>query len=325
MDQQTEKIFTIGSEQEFNDLSLQIFRHQYLNNQVYRQYVNNLRVAPESVRHYSGVPFLPIEFFKSHQIIAGRDTKPEQVFVSSGTTNQSTSMHYIADIGLYEKSFLRGFEHFYGPPEQYIILALLPSYLERGNSSLIYMAEKLINKTGHPESGFYLKHNDDLLSILKNHDRKVILLGVTFALLDLAEEASVRQPDLIILETGGMKGRRKELVREEVHQILSNAFQVAVVHSEYGMTELLSQAYSKGNGVFHTPPWLKVMVRDVIDPLSMAGHEKTGGLNIIDLANVHSCSFIATQDLGKTHSDGSFEVLGRFDSSDIRGCNLMVE
>jgi phenylacetate-coenzyme A ligase PaaK-like adenylate-forming protein len=325
VDQLPEKIFTIGSEQEFNDLSLKIFRHQYLNNPVYRQYVDYIRIAPASVKHYSAVPFLPIEFFKSHQILTGGGTKSQQVFVSSGTTNQLTSSHYIADVGLYEESFLEAFNYFYGSPEQYILLALLPSYLERGNSSLIYMVEKLIKKTGHPASGFYLRHNEQLLNILQNHDRKVILLGVTFALLDLAEQASLRQPDLIIIETGGMKGRRKELVREEVHRILCKAFHVNVIHSEYGMTELLSQAYSKGNGLFYTPPWMKVLVRDVNDPLSLTGHDKTGGLNIIDLANVHSCSFIATQDLGKSHSEGSFEVLGRFDSSDIRGCNLMVE
>jgi len=280
--------------------------------------------AGGGISHYSQIPFLPIEFFKTHQITSSNRTVYDKIFTSSGTTGSQVSKHYITDIQDYHKSFMAGFELFYGTPRQYILIALLPSYLERENSSLIYMADSLIRATGHPKSGFYLKHNKKMINVLENKNRKVILLGVTFALLDLAEKYQLHNPDMIVMETGGMKGRRKELIREEIHQLLCSAFHVPSIHSEYGMTELLSQAYSPGDGNFHSPPCMKGLTRDINDPLTLIGNGKPGGLNIIDLANIHSCSFIATQDLGKTHIDGSFEVLGRYDTSDIRGCSLMV-
>lgn len=320
-----QEIFKIRTDQEFNELSLKIFRYQYLNNQVYRQYVDALGVSTDSISHYSSIPFLPIEFFKQHSVLCSFPDKYDRIFTSSGTTGMEKSTHYISDIRLYEESFLNCFELFFGIPDQYILIALLPSYLEQENSSLVYMADKLIRSTGHPESGFYLQHNEEMTKIIENADRKVILLGVTYALLDFAENHPINKPDLLILETGGMKGRRREMVREEVHNILCSSFNVPAILSEYGMTELLSQAYSVGEGIFCSPPWMKILARDPNDPLSLLGIEKTGGLNIIDLANIHSCSFIATQDLGKVKSNGFFEVLGRFDSSDIRGCNLMVD
>jgi len=319
-----QKIFQIKSDQEFNDLCLRIFRDQYLNNSLYGNFVDSLGYQMERISHYSQIPFLPIEFFKTHQITSSNRTVYDKIFTSSGTTGSQVSKHYITDIQDYHKSFMAGFELFYGTPRQYILIALLPSYLERENSSLIYMADSLIRATGHPKSGFYLKHNKKMINVLENKNRKVILLGVTFALLDLAEKYQLHNPDMIVMETGGMKGRRKELIREEIHQLLCSAFHVPSIHSEYGMTELLSQAYSPGDGIFHSPPWMKVLTRDINDPLTLIGNGKPGGLNIIDLANIHSCSFIATQDLGKTHIDGSFEVLGRYDTSDIRGCSLMV-
>jgi hypothetical protein len=233
----------------------------------------------------------------------------------------------VPDLKIYEQSFLNGFTSFYGPVDEYCILALLPSYLEREGSSLVYMVNELVSRSKHPDSGFYLYNLEELhqkLTILEKNQIKTMLIGVSFALLDLAEQAPIPLKNTIIMETGGMKGRRKELIREELHDMLKSAFQVAEIHSEYGMTELLSQAYSQGDGVFRTPPWMKIITRDTEDPLSLQSHGKTGGINIIDLANVYSCSFIATQDLGKTHSNGSFEVLGRFDHSDIRGCNLMA-
>lgn len=319
------EIFQIQSDQEFNDISLRIFRYQYLNNTVYRDYIDALGFPVKTISHFSQVPFLPIEFFKTHRVSCSGSTKADIVFTSSGTTGLEKSNHFISDIRLYEESFTSCFKLFFDEPDQYLIIALLPSYLEQQNSSLVYMADKLIKSTGHPQSGFYLKHGAKLQKVIEHADRKVILLGVTYALLDYAEGHPFEKPDLVIMETGGMKGRRKEIIREEVHQILCSAFHVPAIYSEYGMTELLSQAYSLGSGLFCTPPWMKVLARDPNDPLSLVGTGKTGGLNIIDLANLHSCSFIATQDLGKIRSDGCFEVLGRFDMSDIRGCNLMME
>jgi phenylacetate-coenzyme A ligase PaaK-like adenylate-forming protein len=249
------------------------------------------------------------------------------VFSSSGTTGNQNSRHYVKDISLYEESFFRSFEMFFGKPDDYIILALLPSYLEREGSSLIYMVDHLMQKSDHPENGFYLHEYEELsgkLQILKNQGKKVILIGVSFALLDMAERHPLDFPDLVIIETGGMKGRRQELVREELHNRLKKAFSVDRICSEYGMTELLSQAYSMGEGLFMTPPWMKILIRDTNDPFTLIADGRTGGINVIDLANIHSCSFIATQDLGKMNKDGRFEVLGRFDNSDVRGCNLMV-
>ena len=325
MDELSKNIFLLKSDQEFNELCLKIFRYQVRKNPVYGLYANGLGIDPDRVDHFRDIPFLPIELFKTHKILCGGDASIDRTFISSGTTGSEHGKHFVRDLSLYERSFMLGFEYFYGSPSEYLIIALLPSYLEQGNSSLVYMADRLIRATGHPSSGFYLEHGDELESALARTDRKVLLLGVTYALLDLAGKTGISNPALMVMETGGMKGKRKEMVREEVHDILCSAFHIDAVHSEYGMTELLSQAYSAGKGIFRTPPWMKVLARDPNDPLTLTPHERTGGLNIIDLANIHSCSFIATQDLGKTYADGSFEVLGRFDASDIRGCNLMVD
>lgn len=321
-----QQIFSISSKAEFEDLALEIFRFQYNNNQVYGRYCDHLKISPTKVSRLLEIPFLPISFFKTHHVVS-TNQKPQTVFESSGTTQSTVSKHFVPEIGLYEKSFLKGFSTFYGPVEEYCILALLPSYLEREGSSLIYMVNELILRSGHPHSGFYLNNLAELhqkLMELEQKGAKTLLIGVSFALLDLAEQYPLPLQHTIIMETGGMKGRRKELIREELHAVLKKAFDVPQIHSEYGMTELLSQAYSKGDGLFRTPSWMKVLTRDTEDPLSMQSVAKTGGVNVIDLANVYSCSFLATQDLGKTYADGSFEILGRFDSSDIRGCNLMV-
>jgi hypothetical protein len=272
------------------------------------------------------IPFLPIQFFKSHKVLSSQ--KPiERTFSSSGTTGSITSKHYITDISFYEKSFRKGFEQFYGNIEDYVILALLPSYLEREGSSLIYMVDALIKQSNHKESGFYLNNlselNETLLK-LESQGKQTLLIGVSFALLDFIETYSFKLKYTLVMETGGMKGRRKELVRSELHSILKQGFGVENIHSEYGMTELLSQAYSRGDGIFECPNWMKVFVRDPEDALTILDPKKTGGINVIDLANVNSCSFIATQDLGKINQDGTFEIVGRFDHSDIRGCNLMV-
>ena len=319
-------IFNINDEDSFNKTSLEVFRFQYSNNRVYRDYVDALNKNPEIVLHYTEIPFIPISFFKTHQIISFKG-KPETVFTSSGTTGKNTSSHFIKDLNMYEKSFLTGFEMFFGNPQKYVVLGLLPSYLERQGSSLIYMVNKLIELSGQKESGFYLNEYEELqklLNELNRNNKKTILFGVTYALLDMAERFPVNFPELIIMETGGMKGRRKEMIREELHGILTKAFGVNKIFSEYGMTELLSQAYSKGTGLFETPPWMKVLIRDTEDPFNYLPQNKTGGINVIDLANIYSCSFIETQDLGKLHPDGKFEVLGRFDNSDVRGCNLLV-
>jgi phenylacetate-coenzyme A ligase PaaK-like adenylate-forming protein len=318
------KAFSISSSARFDDLAISIFRLQADNNPVYRQFIRGIGAYPEKISRPEEIPFLPIELFKTHKIITGSEAVQE-VFTSSGTTGLQQSSHYVTDLGLYEESYRKGFQYFYGDIAQYTFLALLPSYLERKGSSLIYMAQDLIRK-GAEGSGFYLHNRAELASRLKTikDKSKVLLIGVTYALLDLADEYPMDLGNAIIMETGGMKGKRREMIREEVHRILCDAFNADAIHSEYGMTELLSQAYSKGNGIFHCPPWMKVMARDTDDPLSVIGAGRTGGLNVIDLANINSCSFIATQDLGKVHEDGSFEVLGRFDNSDIRGCNLMV-
>ncbi|WP_222981909.1 acyl transferase [Flagellimonas meishanensis] len=319
-------IFSISNAAAFDGLALEVFQYQYLNNPVYQTFCKHLGKSISNVSQVGQVPFLPIEFFKTHRV-ASTNQEPEVVFTSSGTTGSNTSKHHIANLSLYTQSFRQGFEHFYGPVEDYCILALLPSYLERQGSSLIYMVNDMILRSKHTDSGFYL---DDLKALhlklrkLEENHVKTLLIGVSFALLDLAEQFPMTLAHTTIMETGGMKGRRKELIREELHAILKNAFGVPKVHSEYGMTELLSQAYSKGDGLFHAPPWMRILSRDTEDPFSDQSLGKTGGLNVIDLANFHSCSFIATQDLGKIYKDGTFEVLGRFDHSDIRGCNLMA-
>ena len=269
---------------------------------------------------------LPVEFFKSHYIIEDK-TYADVIFTSSGTTGTMTSNHPVHDIKIYENSYSKSFEQFYGKVEDVCILALLPNYLERDGSSLIYMVSDLIQKSQHPQSGFFLYNHEELhqtLISLKNKKQKTVLIGVTYALLDFLEHFKIDFPELIVMETGGMKGKRKEMIREELHQVLCKGFTVKSIHSEYGMTELLSQAYSLGDGIFATPNWMKILIRDTNDPFTYLENSKSGGINVIDLANIHSCSFIATQDLGKIYPNGSFEVLGRFDNSDIRGCNLMV-
>ncbi|HQK39542.1 MAG TPA: acyl transferase, partial [Flavobacterium alvei] len=278
------------------------------------------------VKSLEQIPFLPIQFFKSHTVVSNTNTA-KAIFTSSGTTGMATSKHFVTDVFLYEESYRKGFSQFYGNIEDYVVLALLPSYLEREGSSLIYMVEDLIQMTNNSESGFYLHNHDELIEKvirLDNSGQNVILIGVTYALLDLIEKHPFQLQNTIIMETGGMKGKRKEMIREELHQQLCEGFGVTAIHSEYGMTELLSQAYSLGNGVFECPSWMQILVRDTEDALTYVQQGKTGGINVIDLANINSCSFIATQDLGKKNPNNSFEVLGRFDNSDIRGCNLMV-
>lgn len=319
-------IFTISSKKEFEKIALKVFRHQYDNNKVYRDFCDFLKVEKHEVKSVHAIPFLPIQFFKSHEVVSSAD--PVKVtFTSSGTTGMTTSRHLVTDLSWYEQSFRLAFSQFYGNIEDYAVLALLPSYLEREGSSLIYMVENLIQESNNPDSGFYLNNYDDLIAKLTALDaagQNVLLIGVTYALLDLIEKQSFSLKNTIIMETGGMKGRRREMIREELHEVLCAGFGVSKIHSEYGMTELLSQAYSLGDGIFECPPWMDVVIRDTEDALSYVDAEKTGGINVIDLANYNSCSFIATQDLGKKYPNQSFEVLGRFDNSDIRGCNLMV-
>ncbi len=320
------KIFKKHSTENFKKIAFQIFQYQVDNNKIYAKYLNYLKVDPKSIRQLSQIPFLPIEFFKSQKIVSSNQLI-EQVFLSSGTTGSIQSKHYVSDLNMYKNSFTKGFEYFYGKIENYTILALLPNYLERKGSSLIYMVDELIKKSNSSESGFYLDNLEKLsqkLIELDRNNKKVLLIGVSYALLNLIEYQKFHLKNTIIMETGGMKGKRKEMIREELHQILCDGFEVEEIHSEYGMTELLSQAYSRGKGIFETPSWMKIFIRDTEDALTILPHNKTGGLNIIDLANINSCSFIATQDLGKTFEDGKFEILGRFDHSDIRGCNLMV-
>ena len=326
------KIFSVN-EESFSSVALGIFRFQYANNPVYKAYVQALAIDPGKIDSVYDIPFLPISFFKTHKICTTL-FEPQAVFESSGTTGQATSRHYINDPDLYEESFGKGFERQYGKMKEWCIIGLLPSYLERKNSSLIYMVNKMIGESECRESGFYLNEYAALKKILtglENRKQKTLLIGVTFALLDFAEQFQFPLYNTIIMETGGMKGRRKEMIREEVHNELKRAFSISTVHSEYGMTELLTQAYSKGNGIFECPPWMKVLVRDEDDPLNLQKPangitqiEGRGVLNVIDLANIWSCSFIATEDAGKVFEDGSFEVQGRVDSSDIRGCNLLI-
>ncbi|CAM1338912.1 LuxE/PaaK family acyltransferase [Tenacibaculum aestuarii] len=319
-------VFNIQSTEDFTNTALQVFKHQFANNKVYRSFCDLIYVHPSDVHTVEQIPFLPIQFFKTREVLSSTD-EIQETFTSSGTTGSTTSKHLVTDLSWYETSYLKGFEHFYGNIEDYVVLALLPNYLERKGSSLIYMVDDLIKRSQHPESGFYLNNLDELaqkLKFLDTQGKKVLLIGVSFALLDLIEQYEFNLSNTIIMETGGMKGRRKELIRNELHTILSNGFGVKNIHSEYGMTELLSQGYSKGNGVFNCPPWMQILTRDTEDALTILPKGKSGGINVIDLANYNSCSFIATQDLGKVYQDNSFEIIGRFDNSDIRGCNLMV-
>jgi phenylacetate-coenzyme A ligase PaaK-like adenylate-forming protein len=322
----TPDIFTISNQKQFEKAALKVFRFQYENNLVYREFCDFLKTDVQKVKSLEQIPFLPIQFFKSHKVVSN-ENPIQEIFTSSGTTGMATSQHLVTDITLYEESYRKGFSEFYGNIEDYVVLALLPSYLEREGSSLIYMVEDLIQMTNNPESGFYLHNHDELIEKLIRLDdlgQNVILIGVTYALLDLIEKHPFQLQNTIIMETGGMKGQRKEMIREELHEQLCQGFGVTAIHSEYGMTELLSQAYSLGNGVFECPSWMQILIRDTEDALTYVQEGKTGGINIIDLANINSCSFIATQDLGKKNPNNSFEVLGRFDNSDIRGCNLMV-
>ena len=319
-------IFNIKNQSEFQDLALQVFNYQFNNNKVYRSFCDLLYKHPSDVKTIRDIPFLPIQFFKTHQVLSS-DDEIETTFTSSGTTGSEPSRHDIIDLDIYEQSFRAGFSQFYGNVKDYIVLALLPSYMERGGSSLIYMVNDMISRSGHEKSGFYLNNLSELKNTLITLDKigeKVLLIGVSFALLNLVETYQFNLEHTIIMETGGMKGRRKELIREELHNRLKQGFGVNTIHSEYGMTELLSQAYSSWKGIYNAPPWMHVLTRDTEDPITILSNGKTGGLNIIDLANINSCSFIATQDLGRVYENGSFEVIGRFDHSDIRGCNLMV-
>ncbi len=322
-----EKIFSISNQLEFEKLTLDIFHYQAENNAVYQEYLSHLKKNPNQISRIEDIAFLPIEFFKSHKVVS-TNKATQAVFTSSGTSGNGTSKHFVTDVSLYEKSFKKTFAHFYGNVTDYCVLALLPSYLEREGSSLIYMVKHLIKDSKHPKSGFYLHNHNDLISCveeLQKSKQKILLFGVSFALLDLAEKHRLNAENLLIMETGGMKGKRQEMTRNVLHKQLCSQLGVRQIHSEYGMTELLSQAYSKGNALFETPPWMKIMIRELYDPFGIEQNGRTGGVNIIDLANVHSCSFIETQDLGRLHHDGSFEILGRFDHADIRGCNLLVE
>lgn len=321
------QIFKIKNEREFEVLALKIFHFQSKANKVYQSYLQNLKIDASQIKHINRIPFLPIAFFKSHQIISSTKA-PEEIFISSGTAGSLQSRHFVTDIGIYYDSFLKGFSQFYGDVSEYCLLALLPSYLEQGGSSLVFMVKELIGKSKQPESGFYLNNHEELVELIhseKLKNKKIMLIGVSFALLNLIEKYQISHPNLIVMETGGMKGRRKELIREELHTRLTSAFSVDTIHSEYGMTELLSQAYSSGKGIFKTPPWMKVLIRDANDPFSFVENGRSGGINVIDLANLNSCSFIMTQDLGRMVKGNSFEVQGRFDTSDIRGCNLLVD
>lgn len=319
-----DRIFNVD-QSEFESLALEIFHYQYNNCDIYRQYVDLLKINPREISVITEIPFLPIGFFKTHKVVSTQK-KEQIIFTSSGTTGMERSRHFVADLSIYERSFVESFKHFYGNPAEYTILAFLPSYLEREGSSLIYMMEALIKMSGHEKSGFYLHNVDELLTTLVRcvqNNEKTLLLGVSFALLDLAENHTLDLQNIIVMETGGMKGKRKEMVREEIHEIYKTKFNVNAIHSEYGMTELLTQAYSTGDGLFACPPWMRVLVRDAHDPRCVS-RNGAGGLNIIDLANVNSCAFVETKDLGRIHQNGRFEVNGRFDFADIRGCNLLV-
>lgn len=322
------KIFSIENQSDFNNAAIEVFNNQYRLNQVYSHFADNLNRAPEFINNIYDIPYAPIEFFRTQRILSSR-FPVDIIFESSGTTGATPSRHFVKDLGLYEESFLRGFRLFYGDPADYLIAALLPSYTERSGSSLVYMADKLIKLSKHRLSGFFRDDIETFIEAIKqpeNREKKILLLGVSFALLDLAERYAPDLSGVTVMETGGMKGHRKEITRQELHSILTQKFNLPVIHSEYGMTELLSQAYSKGGGVFYCPPWMKILIRDPQDPLTIYNEPgRTGGINIIDLANLNSLSFIATSDLGRIREDGGFEVLGRFDNSDIRGCNLMVE
>jgi len=323
-----QKVFAANSEN-FNSIALEIFHFQYQHNQVYQAYCRLLKIEPGTVKNITQIPFLPIHFFKTHTVVS-TGFEPAVIFESSGTTQTINSKHPVKDPGLYVKSFTSAFELFYGSPGDWCIIGLLPSYLERKHSSLVVMVDKLVRLSHHPHSGFYLYDFEKLQAVLlelEKNKQQTLLIGVTFALLDFAELFPMKLEHTVIMETGGMKGRRQEMTRQQVHEILCRAFQKETIHSEYGMTELLSQAYSDGKGIFKTAPWMRVLIREEDDPFAVYDKSEktiTGAINVIDLANIYSCSFIATEDAGKLQSDGSFEVLGRLDNTDIRGCSLMA-
>lgn len=319
-----EEIFSIQNEHEFEAIALKVFQFQAATNPIYAKFLEFLNVKVQEIHSIQAIPFLPIRFFKDFEIVSD-NRKVEKIFTSSGTTGSSVSKHFVTDLSFYHESLDKSFSDFYGELKDYTLFALLPSYLEREGSSLIDMVEYWIKESG--KGGFYLYNHEELYHDLLENERqgkKAILIGVSFALLDFVENFSMNLNHTIVMETGGMKGRKEEITREELHRILRDGFGLQEIHSEYGMTELLSQAYSKGNAKFQTPQWMKIKIRDTEDPLSLLPQGKTGGINVIDLANLNSCSFIATDDLGKIYPDGTFEILGRFDHSDVRGCNLMV-
>lgn len=322
-----EQVLYTVNDSTFDDIALRIFYKQAKENKVYRDFIGFLGIEPNSIDRLDKIPFLPISFFKSHDVVTGNQGIPEIIFTSSGTSGSFSSRHIVPQLSFYLSNAKRNFEFFFGSLTEYHILALLPSYLERDGSSLISMVNYFMAESQSSGSGFYLNNYEELLRQIKkvkDDGRKVLLLGVSFALLEMAESFEVDLSQCIIMDTGGMKGKRKELTREELHAFLQNKFHVDVIHSEYGMTELMSQAYSAGSGLYSSPPWMKAVARDLNDPFKMEPIGKTGGINVIDLANLHSCAFIETQDLGKIHQNGRFEILGRFDNSDIRGCNLLV-
>ena len=321
----SDRIFSLRPN-DLESVALELFQYQYQENSLYQAYVNALKISPATIRSLSKIPFLPIQFFKSHKVVCG-EFEPELIFESSGTTQTINSRHLVKDAAIYTRSFMTTFEQMYGPVNDYVILGLLPSYLERQHSSLVQMVQEMVVLSNQPESGFYLYEHEDLYRKLQNLEarkQKTLLIGVTFGLLDFAEKYKLALNHTIVMETGGMKGRREEWTRQEVHEYLTERFGVGVIHSEYGMTELLSQAYSKGNGLFETPSWMKVLLRDENDPFQLSDKAGAGVINVIDLANIYSCAFIATDDIGKIHPDGRFEVLGRLDNSALRGCSLMV-
>jgi len=327
-----QQILQVDTDQ-FDQLALQVFRYQATYNPLYKKYLSLIQVQPAEVQSIKDIPFLPISFFKTHEVKTVHDSRSTvqggqtAIFSSSGTTGSTTSQHFVKDVDFYLANTVKGFVPFYGAVTDYCVLGLLPSYLERSGSSLIAMVDHFIKLSKYSQSGFFLYDHDRLAEVLRQNKKTnipTLLIGVSFALLDFAEQYTLDLEGVIIMETGGMKGRRKEITRAELHQILQKSFNTKVIHSEYGMTELLSQGYSKGAGIFYPSPTMKILAREVTDPFAYQKHQKTGVLNIIDLANLDSCAFIATDDLGRIHEDGSFEILGRLDSSDIRGCNLMV-
>jgi len=321
----TTALFSL-QEQDLEATALEVFRFQYKKNDLYRAYTDALRIRPEDVTTLHKIPFLPIQFFKTHTVVSGK-FKPELTFESSGTTQTVNSRHLVKEADLYERSYIAAFERFYGPVEDFVVLGLLPSYLERKHSSLVYMVQDMVKRSNHAASGFYLYEHDQLfarLQELESRGQKTLLIGVTFGLLDFAEKYALHLKNTIVMETGGMKGRREEWTRQQVHTFLQERLGCTAIHAEYGMTELLSQAYSYGQGHFNCPPWMKVLVRDENDPFQFYEENAAGVINVVDLANIHSCSFIATEDIGRLHEHGTFEVLGRLDNSALRGCSLMV-